>query len=308
MMLGYMLGYNGMLRGQSEADKYSNQENFERLQGMQNYSLNFGDKSYTVDWLAPISLPLFVGVELANMAKEEDFNFGQLLDSMSGITDPVFNLSMLQGINSMVNTGFKGGGVPAILQNALTGYANQFNPTVFGQLARTFDTERRTTKAIAESDVGREVETFGRTQLAKLPGASRKLEPFVNLWGQTEKKQGGADYARSAFENFLSPGYLKDKDTSSVNKEIERLASVIDEPNDVYPKTSNTAYSIDKEQRKMNEKEFTEFQKVRGQYAFRTLQMLFNSNKYIQATDQEKAAMVNRVHKDALDEAKSTLL
>ena len=60
---------------------------------------------YTIDWLAPISLPLFVGVETWNAFQEDgEFSLARVLDTMTSITEPMMNLTLLQGINSAIKT------------------------------------------------------------------------------------------------------------------------------------------------------------------------------------------------------------
>ena len=36
------------------------------LQGAQNYSFVIGNKNFTIDWMAPAALPLFIGCEVFN--------------------------------------------------------------------------------------------------------------------------------------------------------------------------------------------------------------------------------------------------
>ena len=42
---------------------------YKKMLGAQNYALKIGDNTYTIDWMAPIALPLFVGAEITNTIK-----------------------------------------------------------------------------------------------------------------------------------------------------------------------------------------------------------------------------------------------
>ena len=83
--------------------------------GIQNYALQIGDKSYTIDWAAPSSIPLFVGVELYNQLKN-GFELSDMLDAMKNVSpDPLAEMSMLQGIANIMDSGYSQGGFDVIL-------------------------------------------------------------------------------------------------------------------------------------------------------------------------------------------------
>ena len=59
-LLGYALADAGILKasgGDDDKDKYDEE------QGKQAYSIQIGNQTYTLDWLAPTAIPLFVGAE-----------------------------------------------------------------------------------------------------------------------------------------------------------------------------------------------------------------------------------------------------
>lgn len=96
-LLGYWLAsMNLLVAGAPEDDK---EKGFEALQGVKNYALKIGDTYYTIDWMAPVALPLFVGAELHNISEWEGFDLAAVADSLIRVSEPMFNLSMLDGIN-----------------------------------------------------------------------------------------------------------------------------------------------------------------------------------------------------------------
>ena len=105
MALGYFLAHEGFLTGGQNEDY--DVDNAETEQGKQNYALKIGNKSYTLDWLAPLSLPLFVGAEMSrlfdNDTDEDVDTVDKVLSALSTIAEPVTEMSMLQGIQNALN-------------------------------------------------------------------------------------------------------------------------------------------------------------------------------------------------------------
>ena len=70
-----------------------------------------------MDWAAPISMPFFIGVELGNDFAKDGFSFASVMSSMKGMTDPIFNLSMLSGLNTALDTAFGDNATLGVLGN-----------------------------------------------------------------------------------------------------------------------------------------------------------------------------------------------
>lgn len=311
--LGAWLAHHGIVNGGS-TDPYGTKEyNSQTMQGMQEYSLNVGDGTYTIDWAAPLSLPFFVGVEVMNMLDKESGNtedtFIKLMDSLTTVSDPLFNLSMLQGINNALNTwggneNVLGGAVGEIFKNTAMSYFGQFVPTFFGQIARTVDDTRRTTTSTDENMLKRQVEKFINQQKAKIPVANKKLEPYIDVWGRTEGNG-------TAFGNFFNPGYYKETNVTNVDSELNDLYGRLDEESrgDVLPRDT-TRYTITEKgvDYRMSEKELTQFKKTRGQTAYTELSKLFVKTSYKQMDDADKAKAIKKVYDDAFEKAKQEFL
>jgi hypothetical protein len=298
MGLGVLLGYNEIVKGK-EGEYKDKLYNYNQMLGSQNYSLNIDGKSYTLDWAAPLSMPFFVGVELAKAIKDNNADIAAVLDAMTQISDPMVNLSMLKGINDIMTNNFEGFGQTAF--DIGTGYVGQFNPTLFGQIARTMDDTRRSTISTAETGTMRGIEKFGRKQLAKLPGASQKLEPYVDLWGREQKSGNFA-------ENFLSPGYFKSENITTVDRELQSLMKGMDEETIKKILPTSTAYQYTIQSAglpyRMTEKESTAYQKTRGQESYKGLEKLFKSAEYREMTQEEKADAIQDIYSDAHQKAK----
>jgi hypothetical protein len=306
MGLGVFLGYNNIVKGK-EGEYKDKLYNYNQMLGSQNYSLNIGGNSYTIDWAAPLSMPFFVGVELAKAIKDNNADLAAVLDAMTQISDPMVNLSMLKGVNDIFKSIYAEGAaaIGQIGFNIASGYAGQFNPTVFGQISRTVDSTRRSTISTAETGTMRGIEKFGRKQLAKLPGASQKLEPYVDLWGR-EQKTGGV--GRRVVENFLSPGYFKQENVTPVDRELQSLLKGMDEETIKKILPTSTAYQYTIQSAglpyRMTEKESTAYQKTRGQESFKGLEKLFKSAEYREMTQEEKVDAVQDIYSAAHQKAK----
>ena len=100
MILGMILRSLGLLTGGVSDD---DEGQFEDLQGVQRYSVKVGDKYFSIDWLSPTAMPLFVGVELYDVWKEnENFTLARATEALALISEPVIEMSMLQGFRNMI--------------------------------------------------------------------------------------------------------------------------------------------------------------------------------------------------------------
>jgi len=305
LLIGALAGKNQWVIGGSDDLYSSKQYQYSNMQGMQEYAIDTGEGTYTIDWAAPMSMPFFIGVELGKAFEKEGADFSKVVDAITKIDDPLFNMSMLQGINDALNSWGKGDdAIGQIASNMIISYLGQYVPTVGGQIARTVDDTRRTTTSTAESPTKRKLEKALRRQLGKIPFASQKNEPYIDLWGRTET-------SGSAVENFISPGYYRPKNVTFVDKEINKLIERLDEETakEVIPRATNS-YTVtqDKVEYRMTEKELTQFKKTRGQTSYKELERLFRSEQYARMSDAEKVKAIRKVYDNAFQKAKEELL
>lgn len=307
LLLGMLLQKQGIVVGGSDNQYSSKQYQWENMTGMQEYAIDTGDGTYTLDWAAPMSMPFFVGVELSKMLGQEEGSFVNIADAITAIDEPIFNMSMLQGINQALNTWSQsegiGGALGEIGFNMALSYAGQFVPTVGGQIARTADDYRRVTTSTDESATVRKVEREFNRQKGKIPLAN-KNEPYIDLWGRKESSGG-------AFQNFISPGYYRPTNETKVDKEIGKLIKSLDSElaKDVIPRVTNS-YTItqDKVDYRLSEKELTRFKEVRGKESYNGMNRLINSSAYQKMSPEEKVKAIKKVYDSAYQKAKEELL
>ena len=303
MALGATLASMGLLTGGGEDNK--KEEQFKDMQGVQNYALQIGDNSYTIDWLAPISLPLFVGVETWNAFQEDgEFSLARVLDTMTSITEPMMNLTLLQGINSAIKTaGYSDNPVPDIMLNAAFGYAGQAVPTLAGQISRSIDDTRRATFTQTGAPLAQQDKTLQKIK-NKIPFLSQTSQPYVDQWGRTQENTGGNLAGRLAY-NMLSPGYYSENKPTQVDNWLQQLYDRTGKSS-VLPSYAQKNFTKDGIKHNLTAEQYTAYAKERGQTAYDILEVLVPGYKDL--TDEQAVHATEKAYTVATEFAKQETL
>lgn len=302
--LGAWLASKGLLTGGLGNDK---EDEFAKLQGAQEYAINTDSGSYTIDFAAPVSLPLFVGAEIYNLYRDSqkgEVPLPKLLESLANISEPMVNMSMLQGINDAIeNVKFSDNPLIDLGTNTVFSYLSQGVPTLLGQIARTTDDTRRR-NYVEQGSAFPTLQMALQRNKSKIPGALQTQQPYVDAWGREEPT---GNIAERAFSNFLSPGYTSEKQTSSMEKELERL---YEETGDVGVLPSSAQKSITNQGEKyvLTAEEYTEYQRTMGKTSYELLSKLTGSSEYKKLTDEQRTDAVSEVYSYAKDLAKEEML
>ena len=295
-VLGYFLASNGILSASSpENDK---ERNFEAAQGSQEYALNIGPYSYTIDWAAPAALPMFVGAEFYNAltAKydDEEQAFKQATDALSRLFEPMINMTMLSGISSTIQSATYSQTNPlfAIAGNIAQNYAGQVVPTLSGQIARTIDDTRRTTYANEDSWVPNSIQTFLQRQANKIPGLSQNQPAYTDVWGRPDTTENG--WLR-AFENFLSPGYIGNRNSSDAENALRELYNATGETA-VLPSKPQKSYTENGEKHNLTADQWLRLSNAKGQASLAAIDALTKTGAYQSMSDQEKVNAINDIY------------
>lgn len=313
MALGYYMGTEGLATGKIDS---SSEGKFRKMMGEQSYSVNIGgrDFNFTMDWAAPACIPFFIGVELAN-GKEGDGTFGRVLDAFTQMSDPVFSMSMLQGVgqtfessrgNQEINPIYR------IIGNSSESYLSQYIPTLFGQIARITASEDLDVTPTAKSATEREIQNFLFRMASKIPGLNEMvLQPKVDAFGKTDRKESLSDYALSIAQNMLLPGSLKARRNDSTTDELESLLRSVDgsSGNKIIPdKSPNLNVKFGDADMRMSVEERTAYRKTKGAEVQNGLQNLFNSSEYRRMSDDDKVKAISDVYRKAERSAKDEFL
>ena len=299
LALGAFLASQGILSGGGEDDK--KERDMAAMMGSQNYSFNIGDVSYTVDWMAPVSLPLFVGVELFNSLESGTVNgFVDIADAMTSISEPMVNMSMLQGLNRAVTNYDQKGALTSTAADMALGYFSQGVPTLGGQIARTMDATRRTAYVDKNNDIPDTLERPMQNAMAKVPGLSKKLNPYRDSFGRPQTNDSAL---MRAFENFISPGYVKVKKNDMVLNELQKVYGRTGEKG-VLPSLPNKKIG----ERDLTAKEYDRMAYIKGKESYELIDDMRLSSEFKSMPDADQAKMISDAYSYAYAMAKDDVL
>lgn len=307
LALGMWLASQGLVIGGD--DDNTKKRNFDEMTGSQSYALDLSPLgipyTYTLDWAAPTALPLFVGVEMWNAIQEYGegtLDFSTVVEAITNITEPVFNLTMLDGINSAIQTAAydQATAVTSILTSAATDYFTQGVPTLLGQINRSFfDNIRRTSYVENDSPLPDFLSRAIQSAQMKIPGLSNQMKPYQDAFGRIEENG-------SWWENFFSPGYLEKKSTSPAEAAIESLYNATGDAS-VLPSKPQKSITVNGETIYLTAQQYTQYVQERGQMSLDALNHLVESSIYKNMDDNTKVKAVQDVYKYADALAKANL-
>lgn len=294
LALGAMLAAQGLLSGGSSGDE--KQDAFDEMRGAQNYALTIGDRSYTLDWAAPEALPLFVGVEMYKAFGDDSLTFSDIWQSLNRITDPMFEMSMLSGVNDLLdsvsfvqdtNT------IWPLLASAATSYLSQYIPTLFGQIERTFfEDTRQSTYTDKDAFLPTDVQ-YAMSQAAnKLPGIEYQQADYIDAWGREEST---GSLAGRAFNNFLNPAYVSKDASTSVDDKLQAIYDATGGEYNVFPErvTMNTTVNGEKF---TDPETYEQYATALGQKRLELVEDFFNSSTAEALTPQQQGAIIEKLY------------
>ena len=303
--LGVLMAAQGLVSGGGTGD--DKQDDFNDLQGGQDYALNIGDYSFTLDWLAPEALPFFIGVELFNNIADRETGedvrpFDAAMDALGRIADPMLEMSMLQSLNDLVdNVKYSDNGFASLAVNALTSYLGQFLPTIGGQIERTFlEDTRQSTYIDRDSHIPNAVQILLGNWANKIPGIDFQQRDYVDAWGRTEST--GENVLIRALNNFLNPAYVSRRQSGELEAELQRLYDLGEGFEGVLPSQAQTNTQINDQY--LTSEEYNRLQTTRGQTAYDILNRFVGTDAYHNMTDEQKAKFIDRVYVYASDMGK----
>lgn len=298
--LGAYLAAEGLLHVRAGDD--DKEEAFEKSMGGQDYAIQIGDKSYTLDWALPAAMPLFAGAAIMESVRKGGGTFDALVDSLLGMQDVVLETSMLSSLNDLISYwSYADNKVGYLIDRAASSYAGQYIPTIGSKVASVFDdTVRKSYVEKGSGQVASDVNYFLQGAAKKVPGARNQLQPMVDMWGN-EVSNGSAP--ERVFQSFLSPGFLKAQDNSPATQEIRRLAKATGDST-VYPAAAEKSYTVKGETRTMTGEEYTRYAKAMGQTRKELVEAAVKLPAYKSMSDSEKSDYIQNVYKYARETAR----
>lgn len=289
LALGAYLASEGLLNLRAGDD--DDEEAFNKTLGHQDYALELGGRSYTLDWAVPAAIPLFAGAALV----EGGMDFGGLMDAVSNIGDVVLETSMLSTFNDIIrNISYADNPMASAVGRVASSYASQFLPTVGGKIASALDDTVR--KSYVESDTSqleRDAKYFGQTVLRKTPFAREAMQPSIDMWGE---EVSNGDPLLRIIQNSVSPSTVKEIKNDAVTQEVRRLYEATGEG---LPSAAEKSFVVNGEQKYLTGEEYTEYAKVMGQTRRQVLEPLLKSKGYQKLSDADKAKAVGYAYEYA---------
>lgn len=302
-LLGYMLAMSGFLSGAGEDDEESK---YDYQLGKQSYAINIGGKSYSLSWLSPVAMPLFVGANMyEQLVEDKEWNGDVVVETLAQTLDPLNEMSFVSGLVDILSSYDSGTqAISGMLEAMGQNYTTQFFPTLGSQVASVMDDTKRTTKVASDSDFKFVDETVNKIML-KVPVLRQLLEPSTDIWGNEVKQT--ENILQRALETFIAPYSAKESTATEIDENIKSVFSATGD-NGVIPNVPKNTIKFNNETYKMSAEEYTDFKKTYGQTANDLLEDLFRTTTYKTAGADEKAEMINEVYDYASDIAKKKQL
>ena len=307
LVLGAALASFGKLIGKAP-DEDKERELWE-AQGHQAYSLEIGGYSYTLDWAAPVCIPMFLGANLVQVFQEEGMSLSTVVGALNTITDPVLEMSMLQGIQDLIDNAANFGDEGALVRltaNALTSYISQVVPTMLGQTKRAFmnDNQRVQTYTDKNSDVPGDWQYALGKLAGKIPFWNYAQTVYTDAWGRTEANANNETL--NIIQQFFSPGYGSSIQTSPMEEELLRLSKATGEKSVLISKASKY-FTVNGERKDLTADEYYSYNTTRGRTAYSLMTELVDSSTYKMMTDAERVKAVEAIYDYANQVAKQTV-
>ena len=303
LALGAYLFASGLVTGAQGDDK---DDKLAELLGHQGYALELPDgTSVTLDWLAPESLPFFMGVELMSSAGENGMDAESVWNAVKATANPMLDLSMLQSVNDLIDSVKYAEDAPleAMIPSAIISYFSQAVPTLGGQIERSGESERMQTYTDKNSIIPTDVQyALGRAS-ARIPLWDYQQIPYIDEWGRTESN---GDPLMNAANNFLNPAYTSQVEVDAVEAELQKVR---DETGDtaVFPTTAQRYIEVDGERKDLTAEEYEKYARKLGTERYSLLQKAMQTDYYRSATSDQKAEYIADLYSYACAVAKSSV-
>lgn len=298
--LGAYLAAEGLLHVRAGDD--DKEEDFEKSMGGQDYAIQIGDKSYTLDWALPAAMPLFAGASVEKSYEKGGGTFDAFADAIKNISSVVWETSMLSSLNDLVSYWSYADDPGAYLvSKAASSYAGQYIPTIGSKVASALDDTVR--KSYVEKGTGQlssDVNYFLQGAAKKVPGVRNQLQPSIDLWG--DEVSNGTTPER-VLQSFISPGYFKTQDNSPATQEVRRLAKATGESS-VYPAAAEKSFTNDGKTYNLTAEEYTQYAKAMGSTRKTLVEDALKLPAYKSMSNGEKVDYIQNVYKYASETAR----
>ncbi len=311
-LAGYALAKAGILKASGGDDK--DKEKYDEEQGKQSYSIEIAGKTYSLDWLAPTGIPLFIGAETFKLFNQEETEknteksseedrlkqavkgASNLLNAGATAINPMSEMSMISGLTSALssyNTSDNLGSLGNMMTNMGKSYVNQFFPTLMGQVAKTGDEYERTTKSTATGTIGKALDQTINQIKNKVPGLRQTLPIKTDIWGKEVKQE--VNLPLRAVNNFINPATVKEVSTDKVDMELNKLYEE-NRNSALLPDILTKTVQLNKQTYRLSNKEYAEFTKNYGQTSHKLIENFIKTSDYNKLTQEQKETAIANIY------------
>lgn len=307
--VGAMLAKQGILRATGVGDD-KEKEQQKNAFGAKDFSILVGDTYVPIDSLTLAGTALLTGAQIWEAAQnarngDEPISFEDFLDALSKITDPVFEQSMLSGMDSILttiqNSGSAGTGelLTKMGVQILGNYVGQYVPTLIGRVASSLDKNQRSTYLEPDGAWG-PVQSAVQSVQKKLPGLREDMAVTYGNWGVPVEGNGANGFGEAAFK-AVTPVYPSKQKTDAVEEEIARLHDVNAEYSNFYTKPPKSI-AVDGESVKLTSEQYANYTETRGQTDYNIRKSMLDSDIYKGLPDnvKSKAMSLSQEYANAL--------
>lgn len=291
-------------------------EDDEAEENTQEYAIEIGGVSIGIGWVAPTTIPLFIGANLYNRFKsaagDGDLDAwdiaSSIIGSLQSSLDPVLELSCMSGLNDAIEKmsyeDTAGEKLTSLVYNAATGYFLQIIPTTFGQFEKAVEKNKKSTYTNAENQEQRMVERTIASIFRKLPGDPYQIDK-VDAYGNIVKEPDNP--VLRALNAFVNPSSVQKIDRSPLTMEIKRLNAA--QPVDVStPAISKIISFTDKDgvahsRYRLSAQEFSAVEKAQKSTQSEILNSIIQTDTYQAMNEAEKAKAFQYVYDYAREKA-----
>lgn len=307
--VGAMLAKQGILRATGVGDD-KEKEQQKNAFGAKDFSILVGDTYIPIDSLTLAGTGLLTGAQIWEAAQnarngDEPISFEDFLDALSKITDPVFEQSMLSGMDSILTTiqNSDNAGTGELLTKMgvqiIGNYVGQYVPTVVGRVAASLDKNQRSTY-LEPDGAWSPVQSAVQGVQKKIPGLRENMAVTYGNWGVPVEGNGANGFGEAAFK-AVTPVYPSKQKTDAVEEEIARLHDVNAEYSNFYTKPPKSI-AVDGENVKLTSEQYANYTETRGQTDYNLRKNMLDSDIYKGLPDnvKSKAMSLSQEYANAL--------
>lgn len=307
--VGAMLAKQGILRATGVGDD-KEKEQQKNAFGAKDFSILVGDTYIPIDSLTLAGTGLLTGAQIWEAAQnarngDEPISFEDFLDALSKITDPVFEQSMLSGMDSILTTiqNSDDAGTGELLTKMgvqiIGNYVGQYVPTIVGRVAASLDKNQRSTY-LEPDGAWSPVQSAVQGVQKKIPGLRENMAVTYGNWGVPVEGNGANGFGEAAFK-AVTPVYPSKQKTDAVEEEIARLHDVNAEYSNFYTKPPKSI-AVDGENVKLTSEQYANYTETRGQTDYNLRKNMLDSDIYKGLPDnvKSKAMSLSQEYANAL--------